>query len=95
MTTSGYPASELAGVLLDNSISSEIVCHIQPIDGNKTAKFIVDFTDVPFSDLKADDVGVGLPKVTKTVCFRNSAKYLIVQFEWHLARQTTLRDNVI
>ena len=73
LTTSGYPASELARILMDKSISSERVCHIQPIGVNETATFIVDIDDVPFSDLKADDLGVWVPKGTKSVYFTKSA----------------------
>ena len=49
------------------------MCHIQPIGVSRTATFIVDIDEVPFSDLKADDLGVWVPKGTKLVYFTKSA----------------------
>ena len=79
-------------MLMDKSISSERVCHIQPIRVNKTATFIVDIDDVPFSDLKADNLGVWVPKGMKSVYFTSQQ---MVLFEWRLASQAIQRDHVI
>ena len=72
-STSGFTAGTLAQILMDKTIKPERVCHVQPMGVNHTATFIVDIDYVPFDDLKSDDLGVWLPKGTKSVYFTMSS----------------------
>ena len=72
-STSGFTAGTLAHILMDKTIKSDRVCHVQPMGVNNTATFIVDIDDVPFDDLKSDDLGVLLPKGIKSVYFTMSS----------------------
>ena len=55
--SSGYPASELANMLMSKNINLQRVSHIQPLGVTNTATFVVDLDDVAYSDLTADDPG--------------------------------------
>ena len=67
---SGYPASELAHILLAKDIDQKEVCHIQLLGVTRSATFLVDLDDVSFRDLKADDLGVWTGNGTKSTYFR-------------------------
>ena len=64
----GYPAEKVARYVM-NPVQ-EKVCHIQPLGVTKNATFILDIDDIPFSDIKADDLGVWKANGTKTTHFR-------------------------
>ena len=67
--SSGYPASELARILMNQNIDPKRVCHVQPLGVTKNATFIVDIDDVLFTDLKADDLGTWMNNGTKSTYF--------------------------
>ena len=79
-STSGFTAGTLAQILMDKTIKPERVCHVQPMGVNHTATFIVDIDYVPFDDLKSDDLGVWLPKGTKSVYFTMSSSCQFTDF---------------
>jgi hypothetical protein len=64
----GYPAEEVARHVM-NPVQ-EKVCHIQPLGVTKNATFLLDIDDIPFLDIKADDLGVWKTNRTKTTYFR-------------------------
>ena len=70
--STGYPASELANILMAKNIDIQRVCRIQPLGVTKTATFVVDLDDVLFGDLKADDLGTWNAKGTKSTHFTMS-----------------------
>ena len=53
IVTSGYPASELAHILLAKDIDLKRVCHIQPLGVTRNATFVVDIDDVSFRDINS------------------------------------------
>ena len=67
--SSGYPASELARILMNQNIDPKRVCHVQPLGVTKNATFIVGIDDVLFIDLKADDLGTWMNNGTKSTYF--------------------------
>lgn len=66
-TSCGFVAEQMARNLL--SPPMEKVCHVQPLGIRKNATFIVDMDDIPFMDLKSDDLGVWKTNGTKTTYF--------------------------
>ena len=54
---SPYSCSQLIGILMNNSLSSDKVCGPRPLGVNDNATFVIDLDRVRFDDLKADDLG--------------------------------------
>ena len=54
---SPYNCSQLIGILMNNSLSSDKVCGSRPLGVNDNATFVIDLDRVWFDDLKADDFG--------------------------------------
>lgn len=74
---SGYPASELAHILLAKDMNMKRVCHVQPLGVTTNATFVVDVDDVSFSDLKADDLGTWTANGTKSTYFSMSSSGVV------------------
>ena len=86
--TCGYPASELAHILLAKDINMKRVCHIQPPSVTTNATFVVDVDDVSFCDLQADDLGTWKANGTKSTYFFMSSKGVV-----HIASGKPLRRS--
>ena len=75
----GYPVHLLIQKLLSSDINNAYICKVQPLGVMKNAIFQVDLDVVPFSDLKADDLGSWNATGTKRTYFRftqgNSIRY--------------------
>ena len=57
---------------MNEEIDTNKVCYIQPLSVVKNATFIIDIDHVPFSDLKADDLGMWRNNGTKSTYFSMS-----------------------
>ncbi len=68
--TSGYPAEQVARILMDPELDQGKVCHIHPMGVTSNATFIIGLDDLHFPDLKADDLGSWKPNGTKVTYFR-------------------------
>ena len=56
-TTTGYSLQQIVGILMDQSLSDDKVCRIQPLGVNRNCTFIIDLDCVKLEDMKADDLG--------------------------------------